>query len=347
MDIKSKFLSLTSRTYPYGSEYLLEKLLPSGFKRDEHGNYFLEIGESKTMFTCHLDTACKNSTKVSHVVENNFIKSDETTILGADDKAGMCVILYLIENKIPGTYYFFVGEEVGCVGSRKSSIDEKFKKFDRCISFDRRGYNSVITHQMWGKCCSDEFSKSLCEELNKSGLKYQPDDTGIVTDSASFMGVIPECTNISVGYFNEHTTKEKQDIKFLIKLCESAKNVNWESLPVCEFDMYEDYEHKETKSEVSKSSDWLSDKMEVHVGSDVYLARLKTDRILKERSWIYEWVFATGSYHNLKSVDWDGKICYINYQDCRELLGERQDLIYVIDELIEIPLSDLVLLEKL
>jgi hypothetical protein len=25
----------------------------------------------------------------------------------------------MIENKIPGLYYFFLGEEVGCVGSRK------------------------------------------------------------------------------------------------------------------------------------------------------------------------------------------------------------------------------------
>ncbi len=343
MNIKDKFTTLTEWTFPYGTEHWLEEYLPTGTKRDKHGNYFLEIGESSTLFTCHLDTACKDHNKVTHILEGNFIKSDGTTILGADDKAGMCVILYMIENKIPGTYYFFIGEEVGCIGSRKSAREEEFTKFDRCISFDRRGYNSVITHQMWSRCCSSEFSEALCKELNKSGLKYIPDNTGIVTDSASFMGIIPECTNLSVGYFNEHTLNEKQDIEFLKKLCESVIKVDWESLPTNEF---EDDDFFQEEEEDIMGSEWLSDKMEVHIGNDVYLAKLKMDRIIKERSWIYEWVFKTGSYHNLQSVDWDGKTCYINYQGCREHLGERADLIYIIDELSEIPIKDLVLLQK-
>ncbi len=31
-----------------------------------------------------------------------------------------------------------------------------------------------------------------------------PEDTGVLTDSAQFMGIVPECTNISVGYYDEH-----------------------------------------------------------------------------------------------------------------------------------------------
>jgi hypothetical protein len=196
---------------------------------------------------------------------------------------------------------------------------------------------------MWSRCCSNEFSNSLCEKLNKFGLKYRQDDTGIVTDSASFMGIIPECTNISVGYFNEHTFKERQNINFLEKLCKAASKIDWESLPTCPFDEYD----FEDISPDSKSEEWLSDKMQVHIGSDVYLAKLKMDRIIKERSWIYEWVFATGSYNNLQSIDWDGKKCFINHEDSREFLGERKDLIYVLEELSEIPISDLVLIEKI
>ncbi len=344
MDIKEKFLSLTNWTYPHGTEHWLENRLPILTKKDKHGNYFLEIGESKTLFTSHLDTACENTSRVNHEFDGDFIKSDGTTILGADDKAGVCILLYMIEKNVPGTYYFFIGEEVGCIGSRKASIDESFKKFDRCISFDRRGYNSVITHQMWSRCCSKDFSESLCKELNKYGLKYKQDDTGIVTDSASFMGIIPECTNISVGYFNEHTFKERQNINFLEKLCEAASKVAWESLPTCPFDEY-DFDIKSDSSDYNEN--WLSDKMQVHIGPDVYLAKLKMDRIVKERSWIYEWVFATGSYNNLHSIDWDGKTCYINHEDSREFLGERKDLIYVLEELSEIPVSDLVLLKKI
>ena len=59
----------------------------------------------------------------------------------------------------------------------------------------------------------------------------KPDDTGIYTDSASFIDDIPECTNVSVGYFNEHTGKERQNISFLKRLCEASVKIDWSSLP--------------------------------------------------------------------------------------------------------------------
>ena len=62
-------------------------------------------------------------------------------------------------------------------------------------------------------------------------MEMKPYNGGIYTDSASFIEDIPECTNVSVGYFNEHTGKEKQNITFLIKLCEASVKVNWDSLP--------------------------------------------------------------------------------------------------------------------
>jgi hypothetical protein len=63
------------------------------------------------------------------------------------------------------------------------------------------------------------FGDALCDELNKSGMSYIKDDGGVYTDSAEFVDYIPECTNISVGYYSEHTVNEKQDINHLIDLC--------------------------------------------------------------------------------------------------------------------------------
>lgn len=51
-------------------------------------------------------------------------------------------------------------------------------------------------------------------------------------DSAVFMDIIPECTNISVGYVNEHTFTERQDIEHLEKLVDACINTDWEGLPV-------------------------------------------------------------------------------------------------------------------
>jgi hypothetical protein len=38
---------------------------------------------------------------------------------------------------------------------------------------------------------------------------------------AEFTGIISECTNISVGYYKEHTHAEHQDIEHLIRLGKS------------------------------------------------------------------------------------------------------------------------------
>jgi hypothetical protein len=231
MNIKNTFLKLTSKTYPYGFEEDLEHFLPKKFKKDLSGNYFYKLGDSKTAFTCHLDTACLEQVKVNHIIDGNMIRTNGKSILGADDKAGMTILLYMIEHNVPGLYCFFIGEEVGCIGSGYASLDNSYKVYDRIISFDRRGTTSVITHQSSKRCCSDEFAKSLVKEFNKYDLSMIADDTGIYTDSAEFITVISECTNISVGYYNEHTYNECQDIVYLEKLAKAVVRIDWESLP--------------------------------------------------------------------------------------------------------------------
>jgi hypothetical protein len=237
--VLNTFIKLTSMTYPYGYEDVLVKelikcgLFPANISKDIHGNYFIQVGESRTIFASHLDTVSKTHTKVNHVFEGNMIKTDGTTTLGADDKAGVTTMLWMIKHNVPGLYYFFIGEEVGCIGSGNAarSVADFKGKYDRIISFDRRDVGSVITHQSWSRCCSDSFGDALASELNKSGLSYKKDDGGVYTDSAEFVDIIPECTNLSVGYYKEHTTNESQDIEHLEKLAEACLRVDWENLP--------------------------------------------------------------------------------------------------------------------
>lgn len=236
MNIKQKFIELTSRTYPHGTEHLLFDKMPQNLQMDDYGNLFIQIGESDVMFTSHLDTATSALTEINHVFDENIIKTDGKSILGADDKAGVVIMLNMIENNVPGLYYFFLGEEVGCVGSKKVSSDhslEKIPYINKVISFDRRGTDSVITFQGGSRCASDEFATALSKELNKYNdkFKYDPDPTGIYTDSAQFVKIYPECTNISVGYYNEHTYSERQDIEHLTQLAEVCLKVDWKSLP--------------------------------------------------------------------------------------------------------------------
>jgi putative aminopeptidase FrvX len=236
-DIFYTFCSLVQKTYPHGTEADVLKWIKKPLQEDEYGNFFIKIGESSTMFTSHFDSATSRETPVKLITfeknGNKFVTSDGKTILGADDKAGVTVMLYMIENNIPGLYYFFAGEEVGGVGSSRLARDRRhsnLKGIKRCISFDRRGYNSVITEQMMQTCCSNKFAKSLCKQFNKYGIELSPDDTGLFTDSANFIGVIEECTNISVGYYNEHTSSEIQNMTYLESLCKVCLNIDWENI---------------------------------------------------------------------------------------------------------------------
>jgi hypothetical protein len=263
--VLNTFIKLTSMTYPYGYEEVLVKelikcgLFPTNISKDTHGNYFIQVGESRTIFASHLDTVSKTHTKVNHVFEGNMIKTDGTTTLGADDKAGVTTMLWMIKHNVPGLYYFFIGEEVGCIGSGNAarSVADFKDKYDRIISFDRRDVGSVITHQSWSRCCSDAFGDALASELNKSGLSYKKDDGGVYTDSAEFVDIIPECTNISVGYYKEHTTNESQDIDHLTKLAEACLRVDWENLPTERDPSFTEYKTSSYGSSYGSKNTWV------------------------------------------------------------------------------------------
>lgn len=356
MKITKKFKNLTKFTYVLGDEHLLEPHLPKGYTKDQFGNYFLKIGDSpSTMFTCHLDTAAWKTERVKHVFTGKYIKTDGTTILGADDKAGMVILLYMIENKIPGLYYFFIGEESGCVGS--SEVARIWKQLEyskyitKCVSFDRRGLSSVITSQLGGQCCSDDFAKDLCDKLNSTGFKfsYKPDDTGIFTDSAKFMSLIPECTNISVGYYSEHTQYETQDMDHLIKLCKASVKVDWESLVIKRDLLQNDYINYYFSDE---DDDFDEDNIKEDEFTSQYYSSFIIDnkikrmfisktRINSEIQEIESWLKTDEVYCNFSQVFWNGETLEVEIDGRVETIGSRTDLIDFIPYLKSIPNDEL------
>jgi len=254
MDIKQMFLNLTQYTIPHGKEDTLSKYMPAGSQRDEFGNYHITIGNSETLFTSHLDTCCTKYEKVNHVIDGNKIGTDGTTILGGDNKTGVVILLNMIEHNIPGTYYFFAGEEPtakdgGLYGSKNllASNPQFLKKFKRAISFDRKKEGSFVIRQMARFTCSKEFIGALIEQLADQGLEFAPDQTGWYTDVAVFIDIIPEVANLSSGTYNEHSTEEFVDINYLQRVADAALKINWESLPTV----------REAKKESSKTGNTI------------------------------------------------------------------------------------------
>jgi|TARA_R110000751_G_C13689781_1_gene472188 hypothetical protein len=138
----------------------------------------------------------------------------------------------MIEAGIEGVYIAHAAEEIGGIGSSSLVADSPswLANIQACISFDRFGTNSVITHQGGRRTASDAFAVSLADILGMAQLK--PDTGGTYTDSMEYSGVVPECTNLSVGYYDQHTSKESQDILFAETLLERLCKADWRALVI-------------------------------------------------------------------------------------------------------------------
>lgn len=215
---------------------LLNRPAGSRWTFDTAGNLHIDLCTApthRTLFVAHVDTVHRKD-GYNKIRMTESVWYAHGSQLGADDGAGVAMLMHLMTEGVPGHYVFTLGEECGGVGSTALAKDQPqlLKRFDRAIAFDRRGTTSVISHQGMGRCCSDAFAEALSAALTTDELMYMPDDTGVYTDTAEFVDLVPECTNISVGYEREHSDEEAQDILHLQALAEQCVRLAWDELPV-------------------------------------------------------------------------------------------------------------------
>ncbi len=211
---------------------------------DEAGNIHVDTRKGpqhRTMFTSHTDTVHRDGGDNPIRLDTSNPKAvvwraSSGSCLGADDGAGVALMVHMIEAGVPGLFVFFRGEEVGGVGSSwlADNMPQALDGIDRCISLDRAGYGDVITHQAGERCCSDAFADALAGAITTDDftLAFLPDSTGVFTDSANLTRIVAECTNLSVGYAAQHGDGEWQDVTFLQRLVERLVTVSWDALPV-------------------------------------------------------------------------------------------------------------------
>jgi hypothetical protein len=203
---------------------------------DGAGNLHIDnrIAGSKTLFIAHVDTVHRE-VGANKIRKTASMWYADGAPLGADDGAGVAMLMHMIHADVKGYYIFSQGEECGGIGAKhlEKNHADLLKQFDRAIAFDRRGTDSIISHQGWGRCASDTFCQALADELNlhDENLMYTTDDTGVYTDTAEFTDIIPECTNISVGYDHEHSQQECLNIHHYELLSQAVLAVQWDKLP--------------------------------------------------------------------------------------------------------------------
>lgn len=189
--------------------------------QDGFGNVIVQVGTDPIIaWCCHTDTVHDNAgfQRLGYDADEVGVwEKDQSNCLGADDTTGVWLMTEMIKAKRPGLYIFHRAEEVGRRGSKH--IAEKAPQVLEGIKFavalDRRGKDSVITYQSGSKCCSREFADSMIDELD---LGYKTDPSGSFTDTYSYIDIVPECTNLSVGYKQAHGRYERQDMEFAFML---------------------------------------------------------------------------------------------------------------------------------
>lgn len=183
---------------------------------DKAGNVYVERGVSETYpcIVAHMD-------QVQRLHEKDFMvcKVDGKLFgfspgamkmrgLGADDKNGIWVALKCLKKYDVMKCAFFVGEEIGCVGS--SDADMSFFSDVRwVIQCDRRNGGDLITDASGTELCSEEFVNALYAE--KFGYK---ETFGMMTDVMTLKenGLKVSCVNLSCGYYAPHTDEEYTDV---------------------------------------------------------------------------------------------------------------------------------------
>lgn len=207
---------------------MIERFIePTGATEDLYGNWYLDVGDSKAcpvIWSSHTDTAHWEPRRqwlhldLDGILTVHFGYQKLGCCLGADDGAGVWLILEMIRAGVPGRYIFHTGEEIGCEGSEAIARDgELIRGFKMAIALDRAGLSDVVTHQMGSRCCSEEFASQLARLLPGSYKTAH----GVYTDTASYMRDIPECTNLSVGYYDQHGASESLDTIHIRRLRDS------------------------------------------------------------------------------------------------------------------------------
>lgn len=202
---------------------------------DSYGNLLAEKkvgnGEGATvLLSAHMDTV-RGVLSDRKLVEKNGVYTSNKGALGADDRAGIAIIMEVLRNiemlSFEGTVKvaFSREEEIGCVGSGK--IDANwYSDVDLAIVVDRKGNRDIVTG-CYGAFCSDAVGYFFEDVSKMQNMDWKAIEGG-VSDAMTFAYAGINSVNLSAGYMNEHTSKEYvvfEDMKDTVRLILQAFGV--------------------------------------------------------------------------------------------------------------------------
>lgn len=195
---------------------------------DAAGNLYAQRGQSGTYPCCvaHLDEVHHRRngliiTEGGGIIAGRNPSNYQPEGIGADDKNGIYVALMLLKEFNVAKVAFFVGEEVGCVGSEQADMSF-FDDVRFVLQCDRRGASDFVTSIGGTELCSSEW----VEAIGLNTYHYAPHD-GCLSDVATLKqrGLEVCCANMSCGYYNPHTAEEVTVVRELENTHELCRHI--------------------------------------------------------------------------------------------------------------------------
>lgn len=170
------------------------------------GNLLCRVGDGGgSLFLSHMDTARPTGGVKPRVLADR-IASDGTTVLGADNRAGIALILHALETRLAGqgrpgnfTVAFTVCEETTLAGSLNLELDPRLKK---CYIFDSSlPPGSFIS----SSCGAKNFTVTVRGVAAHSGLAPEKGINAVAVAALALsrvaQGRVSEATTVNVGVF--------------------------------------------------------------------------------------------------------------------------------------------------
>lgn len=163
-------------------------------------------GVDPIYFTSHMDTVVPGK-GIKPSVKDGYVVTDGTTILGADDKAGLAAMLEAVkvlkENNIQhGTIQFIitVGEESGLVGAKALNPEKLIAKFGYALDSDGKVGNIIVAAPTQAKVKATILGKTA-----HAGVAPEKGISAITIASKAIarmpLGRIDEETTANIGRF--------------------------------------------------------------------------------------------------------------------------------------------------
>ena len=195
-----KYITIFRRGEKNLAKFLKKKMLSYGYKTVLGQDFLYCPGTIPIMLVAHIDTVHKKKPKPKIIFDKDQGILWSPQGLGADDRAGVCGILEILERGYRPYVLFTDKEEKGGVGAKEASKAVRPpKKVKYIIELDRKNGNDAVFYQDDNK----EFQDYIVKNYEYSKAYGSFSDISCLCPAWGISGV-----NLSIGYYEQHSKTE-------------------------------------------------------------------------------------------------------------------------------------------